>query len=98
MTYKLIIRPEAELDLKEAHQWYENQLEGLGSDFLQCIDAAFSTILDNPQLYPVIHQKIQRALIRRFPYGIFYIVDDDTIVVIAVFHASRNPEKWQDRA
>ena len=45
-----------------------------------------------------VHRHVRRALIRRFPYGIYYAVDEELIEVIAVFHAKRDPKRWQDRA
>lgn len=94
MTYDLIIRPEAEADISDAYQWYEKQRKGLGSDFLLCIEATLDSIQRNPKLYPVIHHEVRRAFIRRFPYGIFYLVEDDLIMVLAVFHVRRDPRSW----
>jgi len=97
MKRALIIRPEAERDLAEAYQWYESQLAGLGSDFLLRLDATLSSIQRTPDLYPTVHRKIRRALIRRFPYGIFYLVERNRIVVLGVLHARRDPRTWRRR-
>src|SRR3972149_1530585 len=97
MKLKIVFRPEAEAELKEAYQWYENQRKGLGSDFLLCIEAAISSIQRNPEIYPVVYKNVRRALIRRFPYGIFYLIKPEQVVVIAIFHAYRDPKHWQFR-
>jgi plasmid stabilization system protein ParE len=97
MTYRLIIRPEAEFDLEDAFAWYESQDPGLGSEFVRSIDACISTIGRNPLSYRLIYQDARRALVRRFPYSIFYVVEEDTVFVIGVFHSKRNPNEWQDR-
>ena len=97
MNYRLIIRPEAELDLEDAFAWYESQDSGLGSEFVRAIDACISTIGRNPLAYRLIYQQSRRALVRRFPYSLFYVVEEDTIFVIACFHTKRNPTDWQDR-
>lgn len=97
MAEHLIIRPEAEADLTDAFNWHEKQLEGLGSDFLNSVEAALFAIKRNPDCSPFIHRQIRRQLIRRFPYGIFYTQNGSTIVVIAVFHARRNPGSWRKR-
>ena len=97
MNYRLIIRPEAELDLEDAFAWYESQDPGLGSEFVRTIDACISTIGRNPLAYRLIYQQARRALVRRFPYCLFYIVEEDTIFVIACLHSKRNPTDWQDR-
>jgi len=97
MRYKLIIRPEAEQDIRQAHSWYEQQNKGLGLSFVASLDAAFSNIQRSPLIYAKIHKYIRRALIRRFPYGIFYFVKPSEIIILAVFHAKRNPAHWQRR-
>jgi len=93
----LIISPEAEADLTQAYQWYEEQVEGLGSEFLICVDACLKSIARSPKIYQRVHKNVRRALIRRFPYGIFFIEETDHIRVIAVFHARRDPTTWQKR-
>ena len=97
MNYKLIIRPEAELDLEDAFLWYESQDIGLGSEFVRAIDNCISMIGRNPLSYSLIYQEARRALVRRFPYSILYLVEEDTVFVIGCFHSKRNPNNWQER-
>jgi plasmid stabilization system protein ParE len=97
MSRRLIIRPEAETEMAEAFDWYEDRVPGLGSDFLLCVDAVFDAILRSPQHFPCVHRTVRRALTRRFPYGVFFVEDDERVVVLAVFHAKRNPRRWQER-
>lgn len=98
MTLEVRLRPEAESDLTEAAIWYEEQLLGLGDQFLDEVLAMFSSVAETPLLYPVIHRNTRRALIHRFPFGIFYIVESNSIVVLAVMHGSRHPRRWKTRA
>jgi toxin ParE1/3/4 len=97
MKKALIIRPDAERDLAEAYSWYEAQVPGLGSDFLLSIDAALSSIQRTPEMYPIVYKNVRRALVRRFPYGMFYVVEEVRIVVLGILHARRDPKTWQDR-
>ena len=97
MTKSLIIREEAEKELTEAFNWYEERVSGLGSEFLSCIDDACRSLLRNPKHYPFIHGIIRRAMVRRFQYEVFFFEENEKIIVIAVFHAKRNPERWQNR-
>jgi len=97
MSRRLIIRPEAEAETGEAFEWYEDCNPGLGNEFLLCLDAAFNSILRSPDQYPRIHRAVRRALLRRFPYEVFFVADEKQIVVISVFHAKRNPKWWQER-
>jgi plasmid stabilization system protein ParE len=98
MKKPVIVRAEAEADLAEAYQWYEQQVLGLGGEFLLCVDAVMASIERNPQLYPVVHKGvIRRALTQRFPYGVFFVEGERSVSVIAVAHAKRSPRVWQDR-
>lgn len=97
MNRRLVVRPEAEMEMTEAFDWYEDRTIGLGSEFLLCVDAVLSAILRSPQQFPQMHQGARRALTRRFPYEIFFIEDEERVVVLSVFHAKRNPKRWQER-
>ena len=97
MSRRLIIRPEAEAETAEAFGWYEDCNPGLGDEFLLCLDAAFNSISRSPEQYPRIHRAARRVLMRRFPYEVFFVEDEEQIVVISVFHAKRNPKCWQER-
>ena len=92
-----IVRPEAEQDLSEAYNWYENQLPGLGEDFILRVEASFYSIRYDPQAYPIIYKKVRRKLVRRFPYGVYFVIDQTKISVLAVMHASRHPKHWRNR-
>lgn len=97
MSRRLIVRPEAEAEMTEAFDWYEDRVPGLGSEFLLCVDAVFSAIQRTPQHYPFVHKTARRALSRRFPYEIIFVEDDERVVVLSVFHAKRNPKRWRER-
>jgi len=98
MISQLILRPEAEADLAEAYVWYEQRRAGLGQDLLLSVEAALTAIYDHPFLYPVMHRNIRRVLIRRFPFGVYYLVEGETVIVLSIFHASRDPRGWQTRS
>ena len=97
MSLELIIRPEAETEMTDAFDWYEERVTGLGSEFLLAADAAFQGILRSPRQYPVVYKTVRRALLRRFPHEVFFISEENRVVVIAVFHTRRNPKYWHER-
>ena len=97
MTYKIIVRPEAEREIQNAFDWYEEQSEGLGAEFLHAADACLSGVQRSPEAYQVMHGEIRRALLRRFPYAPFYLPQENTIIVLACFHVKRSPADWQRR-
>jgi plasmid stabilization system protein ParE len=98
VTVEVRLRREAEEDLADAATWYESQQPGLGKQFLDEVLTALSTIADMPLGYAVIYRNTRRAWMRRFPFGIFYQVESDGVIVIAIIHGSRHPRRWQGRA
>jgi plasmid stabilization system protein ParE len=97
MKYKLIVRPEAEDDLKDAFSWYEDKRTGLGYDFLLQVDAGINFIVRNPEIYPIEYKSTRKHLIKRFPFKIIYLVEDEKIIVLAVIHGKRRPDLTRKR-
>jgi plasmid stabilization system protein ParE len=97
MAAELIVAPEAERDLAEAYAWYEDQRIGLGEEFLGCVDACIEAFRRMPEMHAVIYENYRRALVRRFPYTVFYEHVEGTVTVYCVFHTSQDPEKWLRR-
>ena len=96
--FRVIFTQAARLELIEAQDWYEGEAPGLGRRFRAAIDALAERMSANPCQFPVVFKSVRRALLRRFPYALFFVVDGDTLFVIACFHASRDPAQWQKRA
>lgn len=92
MAFNLIVRPEAEQDLSEAFHWYEKQRTGLGHDLLLQVDAGFRFLERTPLVFPKIYREIRRHLIKRFPYKIFYLMEETTVVILAVVYGGRDPQ------
>ena len=78
MAVRLFLTPEADQDIAEAYWWYENQRPGLGEEFLSSLEASLEAIRRYPELLAPLHQNYRRALVRRFPYCIFYEFDKET--------------------
>jgi len=82
------LRADAENDIYETASWYESQRSRLGHEFLDAVEATLTCVSDNPLQFPVLHRSTRRALLSRFPFGVFFRVEGPVIVVIAVIHAS----------
>jgi plasmid stabilization system protein ParE len=80
-----------------AQDWYEGVATGLGRRFQQAIDTLAERMSENPRQFPIVFKNVRRALLRRFPYSLFFVVEGDDLTVIACFHASRDPSRWQQR-
>ena len=98
MTLKVVFRPAARAEFDGATLWYEDRQPGLGIQFIAEIDRAVDLASKHPDRYPVKHKEIRCIRARRFPYSIFYTVEAQQIVVLAFFHARRDPAVWQARA
>lgn len=98
MSLPLQIRQEAETDLEQGRDWYEEKKPGLGDEFLECVEKALERIHDMPELYAPGYRGVRRCKVRRFPYVIYFRLSADRIEVIAIIHASRNPGIWKSRA
>ena len=99
MAAELVMAEEAEQDVADAYRYYERQRVGLGEDFLSKIDARIHEVLRFPKANRFFHLDYRRALVRKFPYGIFYTYDeaDDRVVVYCIFHMSRDRKKLMER-
>jgi plasmid stabilization system protein ParE len=94
---KPVFRPQADQEVQSARQWYEEQRPGLGVDFAKAIDDAVERIASNPLAFPAVHGETRRAVVRQFPYGIYFRVLMDDIVITSVIHGRRDPRRWQTR-
>ena len=86
-----------EADVEAAFNWYEGEEPGLGLEFLEELRAAYHRILDHPLGYQDLRSGIRRALTRRFPYAVYFSIEEERIVIIAVLSTARHPEEWQQR-
>lgn len=97
MAIKVFFAPETEKEIGEVYTWYEQQRTDLGEEYLTCVDACIERIARMPAGYPEVYEKYGRALVRRFPYAVFYEYNGSDVTVYSVFHNSRDPQKWKGR-
>ena len=80
-----------------AGRYYNQQVPGLGDAFVDEVEAGIRAILNGPEVWRVVEDDVRRYLIRRFPYGIYYTIEGDAVVIWAVKHLHRDPDYWQHR-
>ena len=95
MSHTVVFRPQAEGEVRAARGWYEEQRPGLGARFADAIEQSVQRIVSNPLAFPLVHGEIRRAVVRQFPYAVYFRVHEDDIVVLAVMHGRRHPHRWQ---
>jgi toxin ParE1/3/4 len=99
VVYPVIFTLPARAELIDAQDWYENEAPGLGRRFRAAVDAAIQRMNANPRQFSIVYNGIRRALLRRFPYALMFVIEAyGTLTVIACFHGSRDPVHWQKRA
>ena len=97
MTRILLVSALAESDLAHAGDWYNRIRPGLGDDLVLCVEHALGRILENPEAFIVVLPGVRRALIRRFPYGVFFRVRQQRVEIEAVFHLRADPSFLVER-
>jgi len=94
---QVIFTPAARAELVEAQDWYEVRHLGLGIQFLEQVEAIVLRMEENPHQFPTAFRDVHRARLRKFPYALFFRIENGALMVIACFHGSRDPQRWERR-
>jgi len=97
MKRGFVLRRVAEKEFDDSITYYENERAGLEKEFRATVEEYFQRILENPEWFPKVRGEVRRAVVRRFPFAIHFLVETDRIVILSVFHTSRNPEQLKTR-
>ena len=95
MIYKVKFTEEAVYEFRDAVEWYESRAEGFGLRFSDEIERTIERIRLNPDLYPLVVKEIRKIQTNRFPFSIFYTIEDNILLILRIFHNKRNPLEWQ---
>jgi len=94
---KVTFHEDAESEMMEAAQYYEEKANGLGLSFLDTVEQAVDQVLENPLSCQLVGDRIRHKILRRFPYSLLYMVEPDLIRILAVAHHKRRPGYWRYR-
>jgi toxin ParE1/3/4 len=97
MSYRLIIKPLAENDIKECYAWYTRKQEGLGDNFLDEFERSLEFIERNPEQYQTKYKAVRTTKVNRYPICVHYTIEENTIFIHAVTSTSRDPQIWKER-
>jgi plasmid stabilization system protein ParE len=86
MGFSIVIQIEALRDLRDAFDWYEQQREGLGYEFLAEIETCYQKLVVNPEHYSYLNENFRRVKANRFPYLLIYEIEDSRVIVNSVRH------------
>jgi plasmid stabilization system protein ParE len=97
MRLPVVLTPEAQADYDEAYDWYERKAPGQGDVFAAKVHDVLDRIAANPLMHAKVYQDVRRAVLSKRPYIVLYVPEVTEVVVISVFHTSRDPKIWQSR-
>ena len=98
MTRPLAFTVQASTDVQTAIEWYEAQRPGLGAEFLDVLGFVIAILPDFPLRGPLVFSNVRRLLLPRFPYAVYYRVQDDQIEIRGCLHQRRAPDSARGRA
>jgi plasmid stabilization system protein ParE len=97
MSWRVIVRPFARAEMNQAHLWYAERSSQIATKFTVVLEAALAAIGRDPLHYQIIHNHIRRYNMLPFPYGLYYAVEAEDVVVLSCFHGRRDPAIWRKR-
>ena len=98
MSRSIVFRQAARAELIRSIKWYDDRRAGLGDEFETEVNSVLDTIAEHPDRYPIADGEVRVAKVHRFPFGVYYRIRSGWIVIISVFHESRDPSEWQSRS
>lgn len=97
MARSVVFRRHARLELEDAIAWYEEREDGLGVKFRLAIEQQLRRVANSPDQFAYIRGPVRRAVMRRFPYSVYFLRETNRVVVLAVFHAKHSPQRLETR-
>ena len=97
MSLTTRLDPAAVEEWAEAFDWYEMKVPGRGSMFNAAVEQALDHIQRWPLLHPTVFEDVRMYAMPDYPYSIYYVVEENYIQILSVFHQRRNPRDWQQR-
>lgn len=89
--------PEADEEFREAARYYESEAAGVGLSFITAVHKGVAEIIELPLASQVVRAGIRKKVLKHFSYNLFYAIESDTIVIVAVAHQRKRPNYWRTR-
>src|SRR5438874_2093753 len=97
MSYQVRFTKEALNDFEESAIWYNKRKDNLGTEFITAVESKIEFISDNPESFPFKYLDRRSVSLKRFPFHIVFLVEDEDVIILAVAHHKRDPAFWQKR-
>jgi plasmid stabilization system protein ParE len=98
MSLSVTFRCAARAEFDAAADWYEQRRDGLGARFTSAVQRVLDQAAVKPERYPKVFQEVRQGVVHGFPFCVYYREENGQLIVLAVFHSSRDPAIWQERA
>jgi toxin ParE1/3/4 len=98
VTLQIVVSREARADITEAVVWLRKASPSLPRRFRLELETAYAVILEHPEVHPIVHKHVRRALLHRFPYSVFYLIEPPGILIVGVVHQARDEAIWKQRS
>jgi plasmid stabilization system protein ParE len=96
MKFEILIKPQADEEIIDAARWYEHQRVGLAQEFLDALEATLDSISPNPKKYRATYRQSRHALVPKFPYAVYFLIEGDRVVVYGIGNTARDPNWMKD--
>lgn len=93
MKYIVSVRKNAEKDIEDAYNWYEDTLKGLGEAFLKDLERCYLRLENSATSFSNINNDLRQVSLRKFPFVLVFEIRKNRVIVYSVFHTSKNPLK-----
>ena len=97
MSLSVSFRRSARSEFIGSAAWYESERQNLGVEFIAEIERCVTAAAERPMTYSAVYKDVRRVVAKRFPFSVYFRAEANRIVVLAVFHGSRDPVIWQNR-
>ncbi len=94
--FKIVYTQDAVNHILHIAEWYNQQRIGLGSRFLGNLKKEMTAVKKNPFTRSLRYDQVRFAVVKKFPYAAHYTIENNSIIIHAVFGFKENPDKWRD--
>ncbi len=94
---KFVFHPEAKIELENSIDYYEECKKDLGFEFANEVYLAINRAMQYPNAWQILDGNIRRCLVKRFPFGVIYIVQNNTLIILAIMQLNKKPNYWNNR-
>jgi len=96
MSFTIKIEPEARVDIQEGINWYNKLEPGLGKRFHEAVKICLDKLRINPY-YQFRYENVRCLPMKKYTYMIHFTMEENKVVIQAVFSTHRDPGIWQER-